>query len=129
VEAFADHWGSQRRDYSDWVTLTVGSEGFLPDLSVVAFDGDEIAGYVLSYRDADPERVYIGQVGVRRPWRRRGVAAALLAQVLRDAAAAGFATASLGVDADSPTGAVAVYERVGFTVENRAVTYAAPLTN
>jgi ribosomal protein S18 acetylase RimI-like enzyme len=104
------------------------SADFLPELSSIAFDGDEIAGYVLGYRDADPTRLYIGQVGARRPWRRRGLAAALLSQVLHSARAAGKDFASLGVDADSPTGAVGVYERVGFTVEARAVTYSRTLT-
>lgn len=71
--------------------------------------------------------MYIGQVGVRRPWRRRSVAAALLAEALAAAAAAGKATASLGVDADSPTGAVGVYERVGFATVTRWVTYSLSL--
>jgi mycothiol synthase len=127
MEAFADHWGYQRRPREEWVRLSVGSEDFDPSLSRVAFDGDEIVGYVLSYRDAAPDRLYIGQVGTRRPWRRRGLAAALMAQVLAAAGAAGKRTAALGVDADSPTGAVGVYERVGFAVESRAVTYALPL--
>lgn len=129
TEAFADHWGSQRRDLEQWATMTVRSETFLPHLSLLAFDGDELAGYVLSYTDADPDRTYIGQVGVRRPWRRRGLAGALLARVLEAAAPTGRTTASLGVDADSPTGAVGVYERVGFIVESRAVTYATPITD
>jgi mycothiol synthase len=128
MEAFADHWGFQRRGYDEWATLSVRSETFLPGLSVLAFDGDEIAGYVLSYADADPARIYIGQVGVRRPWRRRGLAGALLSQVLGSARVAGRAFAALGVDADSPTGAVGVYERVGFTVATRAVTYSRSLT-
>jgi ribosomal protein S18 acetylase RimI-like enzyme len=51
----------------------------------------------------------------------------LLAKVLAAAAQAGKSTAALGVDADSPTGAVGVYERVGFTVEQRAVTYSIPV--
>lgn len=127
MEAFADHWGFQFREFPDWMTLTVRSETFLPELSTVAFDGDEIAGYVLSYGEADPSRIYIGQVGVRRPWRRRGLAGALLSRVLDAARAAGREWASLGVDAASPTGAVGVYERVGFRVDARAVTYARPL--
>jgi mycothiol synthase len=127
MEAFADHWGYQSRPFEDWAGLTVRSAGFLPALSRIAFDGDEIAGYVLSYKHADPERVYIGHVGTRRPWRRRGIAGALLAQVLADSAGAGLTSAALGVDADSPTGAVGVYERVGFTVAQRAVTYATPV--
>lgn len=128
-EAFADHWGYQRRDLQEWATLTVGSDSFLPELSLLAFDGDELAGYVLSYTDADPTRLYIGHVGVRRPWRRRGLAGGLLAQVLGAAGRTGRTSAGLGVDADSPTGAVGVYERVGFSVESRAVTYARPLAD
>ena len=127
MDAFADHWGFQHRELDKWATLTVRSEGFIPELSLLAFDGAELAGYVLSYDDADPQRLYIGHVGVRRPWRRRGLAGALLSRVLADASDAGRTSAGLGVDADSPTGAVGVYERVGFTVEYRAVTYSAPV--
>jgi len=127
MEAFADHWGYQRRGLDEWATLTVRSESFLPDLSLLAVDGDEVSGYVLSYRDADPTRVYIGHVGVRQRWRRRGVAGALLGAVLTAAGRAGYTSAGLSVDADSPTGAVGVYERVGFTTTSRSVNYVAPL--
>lgn len=41
--------------------------------------------------------------------------------------AAGYATASLGVDADSLTGAVGVYEQVGFAIEHTSITQAKPL--
>jgi mycothiol synthase len=123
MEAFADHWGYQYRVFDDWVGLTVHSCGFRPALSLVARDGGEIAGYVLCYADADPQRVYIGQVGVRSRWRRRGLAGALLAQVLRMAQQQGYHKAALSVDAQSPTGAVGVYQRVGFSVAHRAVTY------
>jgi GNAT superfamily N-acetyltransferase len=127
MEVFADHWGYQRRAYLDWVSMTVRSTSFAPEFSVVAFDGDEIAGYVLSYHDVDPARVYIGQVGTRRAWRRRGVAFALLTRVLDAARVAGRGFAALDVDADSPTGAVGLYERAGFAVGCRTVTYALPL--
>lgn len=127
MEAFLDHWGFQRRALDEWAPLSVRSEDFLPDLSLLALDGHDIAGYVLSYRDTDPKRIYLGQVGVRRPWRRRGLAAALLSQVLARAARDGFDMAWLGVDADSPTGAGGVYERVGFRNDHRAVTYSLEL--
>lgn len=127
MEAFADHWGYQTRSLGEWVDLSVRSETFVAELSLLAWDGDDLAGYVLSYREPDPKRLYIGQVGVRRPWRRQGLAGALLARVLAAAGEAGLTTAGLGVDADSPTGAVGVYERVGFAVESRAVTYSMPI--
>lgn len=124
---FSGHWGFQYRPFERWAPITVRAASFRPELSVLAIDDDEIVGYVLSYADSDPERIYIGQVGVAPGWRRRGVAAGLLARVLTVAGEAGFRRAGLSVDADSPVGAVGVYERVGFTVASRAVTYAAPL--
>ncbi len=123
MAAFADHFGYQARGQADWVALAVGSGTFLPELSRVAFDGDAVAGYVLSYRHPEADEVYIGQVGTVRAWRRRGVAGALLADVLAASDAAGRRRASLGVDADSPTGAVSIYERAGFETEFQAVTY------
>jgi mycothiol synthase len=81
---------------------------------------------VLCYGDADPSRLYVGQICTRRPWR-RGVAASLLAQVIAAANDAWFAMVTPSLDAESPTGAVGVYERVGFSVEIRAVTYYQPI--
>jgi mycothiol synthase len=125
MEAFSDHWGYQRRPFEAFENMAIGSTDFRPDLSRIAFDGDQIAGYVLAYDGADCH--YIGQVGTRRPWRRRGLAGALVAQSMRAAATQGRTKSTLGVDADSPTGAVGVYERVGFEVHARFVAYHTPL--
>jgi mycothiol synthase len=127
MAAFSDHWAHQHRAFAEWVTLTLHSDSFAPDFSVLAFDGDEIVGYVLSYHDLDPTRVYIGHVGTHRAWRRHGVAFALLTHVLGAARSAGRLSAALDVDADSPTGAVGLYERAGFEVGYRTVTYARSL--
>jgi mycothiol synthase len=128
MEAFTDHWGHQFRPFDEWFPTALGSSLFNPALSVVAMAGPEIAGCVLCYDDAIPEQIYIGQVGVRRPWRRRGLAAAMLTRVLRLAADAGRTTAALDVDAASLTGAVGVYERVGFHTEHTLVTCSRSLT-
>ncbi len=122
TEAFGDHWGYQGRPFENWAPATIHSEVFRGDLSRIAFDGDEIAAYVLAY-DGVEGSVYIGQVGTRRPWRRRGLAGALLSDSVRTAATTGTRSASLGVDADSPTGAVGVYERLGFEVRHKVVVF------
>ncbi len=127
TEAFNDHWDYQRREYDAWLAVTVRSDGFQPDLSRVAFDGAEIAGYVLSHRDLDPSRIYISRVGTRSRWRGKGVASALLAEVIEASARAGYPYVCLGVDADSPTGAVGVYERAGFAREHVFVAYRRPI--
>jgi mycothiol synthase len=122
-DSFADHWGFQSREFDAWVARTTRAPTFRADLSRLALVGAQVAGFVLSYQDSAEDRIYIGQVGVRRPWRRRGVATILLTEVLAAAERAGFRGAVLGVDADSPTGAVGVYERLGFVTAHRAVSY------
>jgi len=131
MESFADNWSFQYRELATWLPLTVRSASFIPELSLLAFDGPspgaQLTGYLLTYLHADPSRVYVGELGVRRPWRCLGLANALLARVLDAAGRAGHKEVSLSVDADSPTGAVGVYERAGFTVESSTVTYSTPL--
>lgn len=128
MEAFADHWGHQHRPFDAWFPTTVGSSVFNRALSVVAMAGSDIAGYTLCYDDAIADQIYIGQVGVRRAWRRRGLAAAMLTHVLRLAAEAGRTRAALDVDAESLTGAVGVYERVGFHTGHTIVTCSRAIT-
>jgi mycothiol synthase len=119
MEAFAEHWGHEARRIEEWTARNLDAEEFRGDLSRVALDGDQIAAYLLAY-DGAGNRLYIGTVGTRRPWRKRGLASALLADSLAAAAADGKATASLGVDTANPTGAVGVYERLGFTAQHSA---------
>jgi GNAT superfamily N-acetyltransferase len=122
TEAFGDHWGFQGRPFDNWAPGAIHSDMFRGDLSRIVYDGDDIAAYVLAY-DGVAGSVYIGQVGTRRPWRKRGLASALLSASVRAAADTGKVTASLGVDADSPTGAVGVYERLGFAIRHKVVVY------
>jgi mycothiol synthase len=126
-EAFADHWGSEPLTAEIWNRDFVGDPFFRGDLSFVAVEGEEIAGYTVNYvAEADWEASgiregWVGQLGVRRPWRKRGVATALLVRSMEAFRAAGMDAAILGVDAENPTGALGVYERVGFRPVRRSV--------
>jgi mycothiol synthase len=121
-EAFRDHWGHEDRPFEQWTTLTVASDLFRADHSRIAFDGDDIAALVLCFDNAVGHH-YIGSVGTRRPWRKQGLASALMSQTIAAAAADGKTVTSLGVDADNPTGALGVYERLGFAVRQRWVVH------
>jgi ribosomal protein S18 acetylase RimI-like enzyme len=96
-------------------------------------DVPEVAAYVLTYEyDADTAATglrdcYIGQVGTRRAWRGRGAARALLARTLREAAAAGYDTASLSVDTANPTGALGLYQSLGFEATHEWISYERPI--
>jgi ribosomal protein S18 acetylase RimI-like enzyme len=72
-------------------------------------------------------RVYVDGVSVRRPWRRRGLARALLAGSLVAARDDGYTSASLGVDTDSPTGATDLYRSLGFEPARTFTAWRKPL--
>lgn len=132
-EVFLDHWGSTPKDPEHWKTWFTGARAFRGDLSYLVLDGDTIATYVLGYEyEADTEatgvrEVWVGTVGTRRSHRGRGLARATLAKVLTEAAQAGYQRAGLGVDAENPTGALGLYERLGFTTVSKWATFRLPL--
>jgi len=132
-EAFADHWGSTLPDPQRWQHWYTGSQSFRPDVSLLVLDGDEVAAYLLSYfwaADAEATGVreaWVGQLGTRSAWRRRGLASLLLATALATYRDAGYQQAGLDVDSENPTGALGLYERLGFTVAHRWVTWCKPV--
>ncbi|MBM3639262.1 MAG: GNAT family N-acetyltransferase [Actinobacteria bacterium] len=131
-EAFADHWGSAPDDELRWSQLTTGV-ATRRDLSLVALDENGVViGLVLTHRFPDDdidngavvERVgWVHKVATVREWRGRGVASTLISQVVQTYGRAGLTHAGLYVDSDNPTGAVSVYERLGYAVARRSVTY------
>jgi ribosomal protein S18 acetylase RimI-like enzyme len=125
-EAFTDHWGFEARPYEQWHAMMFDPDTYRPDLSRLAFDGDEIAAFVICFNGIEGE-VYVGDVGTRRPWRKRGLASLLLLTCLRAAEESGLTRARLHVDSDSLTGAVGVYERAGFAVDITNCCYTRPL--
>ena len=62
-------------------------------------------------------------VGTLREHRGRGLAGALLAEVMRASRAAGLERCVLDVDTENPTGALGVYTRLGFAATDRDVAY------
>jgi mycothiol synthase len=125
--AFRRHHGSSERDAEAWGALFTGQRGFRPDLSRLAIEDGVVVGYVLSYvYEADTaargsRQVVLGQIGVLPPARGRGVASALIAEVLATAARSDCESAGLGVDTENVTGALRLYEGLGFRpVRSRA---------
>ena len=127
-EAFQDHWGA--RPFSEEAIREVeGSPHTDPSLWMVAWAGDEVAGSVLGSIFPDDneasgvQRGWLDRVSVRRPWRHRGVARALIVAAIRALRERGMEVASLGVDAENQTGALGLYEGLGFRPVKRAMAY------
>ena len=128
-DAFRDHWSFDPATWEDWSNFVERNEDFRPDLSLLVMAGDEIAGISINRVRRSENEFYgiregwIGILGVRRPWRKQGVATALLCQSMLAFKAAGMDYAGLGVDTENTSGAVAVYERVGFKSIQRNAIY------
>jgi mycothiol synthase len=131
--AFSDHWGYTPPTQQRWARWFTGSRAFRAELSRLLLDGADVAAFLLSYFwEADAaatgvREAFVGQLGVRPEWRRRGVGELLLATALRSYQQAGYERAALNVDTANPSGALRLYERVGFAVKETYVTWIKPL--
>jgi mycothiol synthase len=127
-EAFRDHWNRAERtegDFEAWYAIP----GIDTSLWRVAWDGDEVAGSVMTFvwphenQALGLSRGWLEHISVRRPWRKRGLASALIVDSLRALREAGLAEAALGVDAENVSGALRVYEAIGFRRARTGVSY------
>ena len=94
------------------------ARGFDSSLWLLACDREELAGFALAFaeRVGEPGLGWIHSLGVKKPWRRRGLGEALLRAAFRDLHARGLRRIGLGVDAENEAGALRLYERVGMRV-------------
>jgi mycothiol synthase len=131
-EAFQDHWGETEWQ-DEWFEEWQESPTFTPDLWQVAWDGDQVAGMVQSFINHEEnaeygrQRGYTENISVRRPWRRRGLARALIARSFRVIKEQGMTEAALGVDAQNPNGALQLYRGMGFRTVKQYSTYRKPV--
>jgi mycothiol synthase len=121
-EAFQDHWEHHSTPFDEWWGRHADNPNL--DLSVwfMIRDGDEIAAVTRNEGNRNGGG-YIGAIGVRRNWRGKGYAKALLLHSFRAFYERGMPRITLGVDAENPTGATHLYERVGMHVEQENVVY------
>ena len=123
METFADSWEHAVEPYEEWSHWMVEED---LDLSLwfVAEEADEVAGIALTKPyEAEEGLGWVRVLGVRRPWRRRGLGRALLLHVFQEYRRRGFHGVGLGVDAESLTGANRLYERAGMRVFRRSDIY------
>ena len=131
--AFTDHHGSSERDETSWRTWFTGQRSFRPDLSVLALADGAVVAYVLAYvHESDTtatgvRQTELGQIGVLPHARGRGLGTATIAAALRAAAANDCQRAGLQVDSGNVTGALRLYEALGFTTRRTLVSWSRDL--
>ena len=133
AEAFRDHWG-YREQTDDDLERMFGYPDIDTSLWRVAWEGDEVAGVIVTTvpraenAHLGTKRGWLDQISVRRPWRKRGVASALIVSAMAGLRERGLDTAMLGVDAENPTGALRLYEALGFRVVDHGEVLSRELT-
>jgi mycothiol synthase len=123
-EAFKDHFGHVDRPFDLGLSRfrhAMTSETFDPSLWWLAFEGTEVVGANLCDPSVDDDdRIgYVGSISVRKPWRGRGIAKALLHLAFQEFKRRSKIAATLHVDAENLTGATRLYEAVGMRESER----------
>ena len=134
VEAVEEHWGNSEVGEEEYLEFANHADPEATRLWRIAWDGDEVAGQVRSYINEDVnrrdgvQRGFVENITVRRQWRRRGLASALIAASFPLLRARGMTEAVLGVDTENPSGALGLYESMGFEPTARSTTWEKPLS-
>ncbi|MFA4966348.1 MAG: GNAT family N-acetyltransferase [Thermoleophilia bacterium] len=113
-EAFADHFRQSAEPFEAWQRRLMGHADFDPGLWFLAWDGGQAVGALIAYEYGDLG--WVQGLGVRRPWRRRGLGGALLGHAFAEFARRGQRRLELGVDAEGATQPLRLYERAGMHV-------------
>ncbi|MEL7625419.1 MAG: GNAT family N-acetyltransferase [Anaerolineaceae bacterium] len=133
VEAFQDHWGATippESEYQEWIS---NKNYFQPYLWQIAWDGDEVAGMVLNFinlienQERGRLRGYTENICVRRAWRGKGIAKALICRSMKMFKTLGMEEVALGADSENVSGATKLYYGLGYRSYNRSVVMRKPL--
>ncbi len=96
-----------------WRERILKSPRFLPELNLIALDGDRFVGFSNFWRSTIPGRVGTGLSGVIAEYRRRGLATALKVRALGAAKAAGYRETRTWNAAEN-AGMLGINRRLGF---------------
>ena len=131
-EAFRDHWGSRDESEEEYKSQLESPE-FHPELWKVAWDRDQMASVVHNFVDEKEnaeykrKRGYTEGICTRRPWRKLGLAHSLLVQSMQMFKEMGMTETALGADSQNLSGAVRLYESVGYRKVKLQIMYRKPL--
>jgi ribosomal protein S18 acetylase RimI-like enzyme len=118
-EAFMDEYGAADPT-ENWYQSYKASPNFQPFLWQVAFYNDEVVGSVQNYVSLEENeleghmRGYTEGISVRREWRGRGVASALICRSMAMFKAMNMDEVALTADTQNPTGAMRLYTNLGY---------------
>ena len=116
-DGLAGHWGFTPLEYDAWLEVQQSLSGADPNLwFLAAVDGTPAAAMLLSRRAQADGAMYVAELATLEPYRRRGIASALLAHAFDLAAGEGLGQLSLHVDSENSHDAPSLYRKAGLEV-------------
>jgi mycothiol synthase len=119
-ETFRDSWGYAKKEFLTWIHQKKG-EQYDPSLWFIVWEDSKPVAFLMSRMQEDG--LFIDLLGVKRPWRKQGIAQAMLLHVFQEAYQRGQNTIVLYVDSDSLTNAHRVYQQVGMRPDSQTAVY------
>lgn len=112
VEAYSAGGGSVPARFVPWWEIVSSDEEFDPELCFVALDAENrMAGFALCWTSS-----FVKDIAVAPSQRRKGIGEALLLAAFAALKARGNDQVGLKVEANNPSGARRLYERLGFVI-------------
>jgi ribosomal protein S18 acetylase RimI-like enzyme len=120
VGAFVADLSHHPEPFETWLEEETGGPRYDPTLWLVGRDGGRmVAALIARVGSSRADRGWVDYLGVLPGWRGRGIGIALLGRCFAAFQGRGVRRVLLNVDARNPTGATALYERVGMTIAKR----------
>jgi len=126
---FKDHWGYVEKSMDElmeqWHHFIKSDKDFDPSLWFLAKSEGQIAGICRCSGKMveDPRMGWVNELGVCKPWRRKGLGTALLKKAFHEFFCRGKKRVGLAVDASSLTKATRLYEKAGMHITKQFDTY------
>ena len=127
--SFAEHFGFTPRDFDSWVKRIKADQSIPSDgIYLLEYHGS-VAGFIwLDDIDGLELRGFVERFGVTKEHRGKGFGQLLLGTALAHFSRRGYVHAELGVDTENTSGALRVYEKMGFKVLSANLEYERALT-
>jgi mycothiol synthase len=128
-EAFKEHFNYRPRTVEEMKYALLEMPWFQQERVFSAFLENQAVGYIITgideglNREKAVKRGWILDIGVLKPFRRKEIGAMLMLHGMRILKTYGLEEALLYVDNMNPTGAIKLYEKLGFKVMHNSMIY------
>lgn len=114
-DSFSRHFAFSPRPAEQWLAINLDADAADPDGRFLLRVDGVVAGFVVCNNDnAHENGGYVDLLGVRHEFHHRGYGELLLRWAFAYSTSRGFTDIDLSVDTGNESGALALYERVGF---------------